>query len=114
LALTGAVTIIAALLPWASALGYTVEGTNGDGKITLVCGLVIVIAGMLIGFGHGLLWASITSLVFSAVVGLVGIVDIVQGVTVVNEYNGLVAIEAGLWLPLVVGLLGIGLSVVAL
>jgi hypothetical protein len=113
-AVVGLVIVVAALLPWASALGFTIDGTAGDGKITIACGVVVSIVGVLIGTGQGHLWTSITALVTTMIVGLVGLVDVVGGVTVVSYYNGLVAIESGLWLTLVAGLLGVGLSVVAL
>jgi hypothetical protein len=114
LAFVGLVIVLGALLPWASALGVSIEGTSSDGKITVVCGVVLAIMGVLIGAGQGYLWTSITSLAFALIAGLVALVDVAGGVSVVSYYHGLVAIESGLWLTLVAGLLGIGLSVVAL
>jgi hypothetical protein len=113
-AFIGLVIVLGALLPWASALGVSVPGTSSDGRITLVCGVIISIMGVLIGVGHGHLWTSATALAFALIVGLVALVDVAGGVTVVSYYHGFVAIESGLWLTLVAGLLCIGLSVVAL
>lgn len=114
LVVLGALISIAALLPWASAVGVTISGTNGDGKITLVCGLVVAVLGVIIGLGHGVLWTSITALTFSVIAGLIGLVDVVHGVHVVGEFDGLVVIEDGLWITLVAGLLSVGMSIVAL
>lgn len=91
------VVIVAAFLPWVSLLGISARGTDGDGAITLVFGLI----------GLGVLAYSskvfraakvpgkpsqISLIVLAALVALVGIVDM----------NGAAAI--GLYLTLFAGL----------
>lgn len=66
----GAASVIGSFLPWASVGPFSVNGTSGDGAITLVMGLIAV------GFAFRLPKFSKVILVLGALVALTGIYDI--------------------------------------
>lgn len=116
----GALTMVAAALPWASVLGTSIAGTRGDGKISLFCGAVIAILGVLIGLRQGRVWVSITACVFAVFVALIGLADIgnvssvADGSVTAILGDDAVTVGAGLWVTLVAGLAGIAVSIVGI
>ena len=57
-----ALTVISAVLPWATVLGISIKGTVGDGKLSIFCGAVLAVLGVLIGVRQGRLWVSIVAI----------------------------------------------------
>ncbi|MCU1658250.1 MAG: hypothetical protein JWO57_2906, partial [Pseudonocardiales bacterium] len=111
---TAMLTIVAALLPWATAFTISISGTTGDGNLTIFCAIVIAVAGLVIGLGEGRLWAAIVALIFSLFVLLIGFVDAADISRILNRYGGVGSIGAGLWLTVLAGALGVVLSIVAI
>lgn len=106
-ALVGAVVIVVgALLPWvtvSTAFGtISVSGTEGDGVITLVCG---VIAAALLVLGRGRKTAAILAMLVGGLVAAVGLYDLVNVSAAAADVNGLARASAGvgLWVTLVGG-----------
>jgi hypothetical protein len=115
----GVLTAVASLMPWATVFGISIGGTKGDGTLTVFCAVLISAMGLVIGLRQGLVWTSITALVFSALVILVALADIGninRFVTASSDTFGgdVVAIGPGLWLTLVAGILGLAVSIVAI
>ncbi|KQZ70633.1 hypothetical protein [Nocardioides sp. Root151] len=75
----GALAVVGALLPWASAGPFSVAGTNGDGIITLPLGIVAVAAGIVRGVATRpsgwQIAVPIVALVVGVLVGLIGVID---------------------------------------
>ncbi len=115
----GVLTAVASLMPWATFFGVSIGGTKGDGTLTVFCAVLISAMGLVIGLRQGLLWTSITALIFSALVTLVALADIgnvSRLVTATSDtfVGGAIRIGPGLWLTLVAGLLGLAVSIVAI
>lgn len=102
--------VIAAFLPWASLFGITVNGTDGDGGITIFLALVAGIMGVLAAL-QGKRWAAITAIVFGVLSFLVGLLNIldVSGTDIADTSIGI-----GLWLTALAGLLIIVFGVLSL
>jgi hypothetical protein len=83
-----AVAAVAAFLPWASFLGYTKYGIDGDGRITLALALI----GLVLAFQGWLGWLG--QLVLATIVGISGLID-------VSDAGSLAAI--GLYLTFLAG-----------
>lgn len=100
------VVIIAAFLPWASFLGVSASGIEGDGVITLIVG----IAGLaVLAFTSGLFMeprggkvADIALIVLAAIPALIGLIDTINA-------GGLAAI--GMYLTLIAGLVWLGAAI---
>jgi hypothetical protein len=100
---SGAAVAVGSFLPWATALGGLIEkrGTDGDGIITLVAGVVMLAAAFMylnsssrasrVIFGIG-----------SAVAAGVGVIDVID----VAGTDG-ISIGYGLWLVLLGGFAGV-------
>jgi hypothetical protein len=114
----GALMLLAAILPWATAGPLSLAGTEGDGAITLFFALIIGAMGLVIGLRQGRLWASILACALGAVTTITAIVDIGNVSNRANDFNdsfGLdVSVGSGLWLTLVTGIAATGLSVAAI
>ena len=90
-----AVVVIAAFLPWASVLGISARGTDGDGVITLIVALVGIVV---LAATSGLFRPEKTSgkvsqialIVLGAIVALIGIADM-NGVSAIGLYLTLFA-----------------------
>lgn len=96
----GVLTVLAALMPWASVGPFTVSGTSGDGTITLVLGLIGGALGLvraLATTARGRTAVPVTCLVLGSLITLVGLIDIVD---VASEAS----VGAGLVLTLLAGL----------
>jgi hypothetical protein len=89
---------LGAIGPWATALGMSVSGMNGDGKIFLAAAAVAAIA---------LLWKQAYR--FTAVLGVLAsigaIVDCVRLIDGVTEADGLAAPAWGIYLTVIGALL---------
>lgn len=114
----GALMLLAAILPWATAGSLSLAGTAGDGAITLFFAIAIGAIGLVIGLRQGRLWASIVACVLGALTTITALVDIGNVSTRANDFNdslGLdVSVGSGLWLTLVTGVAATGLSVAAI
>ncbi|MBM4402880.1 MAG: hypothetical protein FJ042_00590 [Candidatus Cloacimonetes bacterium] len=91
---------VAALLPWASAFGFTVSGISGDGILTLIL-FIICIALLLIKDKSRTLSVPFNFIVAGAggASGLVGLFDIYRMSELSLEIVGI-----GLWLTLIAGI----------
>lgn len=117
--------VIGALLPWAElsvpfgrGLSVQVNGTEGDGRITLALGIVVALAAVLAFLRHYLAtWAAIIALFASALLITIAIVDIVDVKRAAGDIR-LVFVEvevgSGLWLTLAAGVAGVCGAVVLL
>ena len=117
--------VIGALLPWAElsleqvpGLSARVNGTEGDGRITLALGIVIGLAAVLAFVSRRLvLWAAVLAVVASALLILISIIDIADVRRTANEPRLVfvnVRVGSGLWLTLVAGIVGVVAGVVLL
>jgi len=119
LAGTGAVALVAAVLPWAYVFGISIRGTdgNGDGNATLFFALVVVAMGIVIAAGAGRVWTAVVACVFSALIVLISLIDL-SDVTNVASNDGLggisVSVGIGLWLSLLAGLAALAVSIVGI
>jgi hypothetical protein len=117
----GALMLVGSVSPWATVQifgGIAVNGTDGDGVLTLVFAIVIAMMGVLIGVGHGRLWTSIVALIFAGLAALTAVVDIVD-ISRVYDGNAHVGSDAisvgfGLWLVAVAAGIGVVFSVLAM
>jgi hypothetical protein len=109
--------VLAGVLPWATVFGVSVYSADGDGGLVIGCAVIAGACGIVIGLGHGRLWASITATVFGLLIGLIGLIDTVNVNSVASSTDlppGVAAVGAGLWLTIVAGLLITGLGAVAI
>lgn len=115
----GVLTAVASLLPWAVFFGLSVDGTKGDGTVTVLCAVVISAIGLIVGLGHGLMWAPITSLGVAGLVTITALADIENVTRLVDSSPDsftpdAVTVGPGLWLTLIAGLAGIAVSALAM
>jgi hypothetical protein len=115
----GVLTAVASLLPWAVLFGVSVNGTGGDGTLTVLCAVIISSTGLIIGLGQGLLWAPIAACGCAVLVSLTALADIGNIGRFVDTSGGnfdagAITVGPGLWLTLIAGILGIAVSVVAM
>jgi hypothetical protein len=114
----GALMLLAAILPWATAGSLSLAGTEGDGAITLFFAVAIAAMGLLIGLRQGRLWASIVAAALGALTTITAIVDIGNVSNRANQFDDSfgvqVSVGSGLWLTLVTGIAATGLSVAAI
>lgn len=106
------VVIVAAVLPWASQHGSSVKGTSGDGEITILCAVVVGVAGLAIALRYGRRPVAVLATVFAALITLVGIVDVVHGNRITGGSSG-VSLGIGLWLTLVAGVVAVLVALAA-
>ncbi len=117
--------VIGALLPWAElsvtfgqGLSAQVNGTEGDGKITLALGIVVALAAVLAFLRHHLAtWAAVIALFASALLVTIAIVDIVDVKRTAGDVRLVfvdVEVGRGLWLTLAAGVVGVCGAVVLL
>jgi hypothetical protein len=119
---TAALSAAGSVTPWVQiqfgSLSQDVNGTVGDGKLTLVCAVAVAVTGLVIALRQGRLWASIVALVFAVFTVLIGLADLGSLNQLYGPTTGLpsdvFSIGFGLWLVIVGGLAGIVLSIVAL
>jgi hypothetical protein len=114
-----ALAAVAAVLPWATVFTRSFPGTDGDGVLVILCAIVLATCALVIGLGHGRLWASITPCVFAVFITLIGLVDLANVSNVVRSIDagflsGSVSVGAGLWLTTAVGMVAMGLSITAI
>lgn len=84
------VVALAAFLPWVTVFGFSVAGTEGDGKITLV---IAILGAVALAVRTGLLpqlkvpekVGLIASLVFAVLVALIGLLDM-NGAAAIGLY----------------------------
>lgn len=115
----GVLTAIASLLPWAVFFGLSVDGTKGDGTVTVLCAVVICAIGLIVGLGHGLMWAPITSLGVAGLITITALADIENVTRLVDSSPDsfspdAVTVGPGLWLTLIAGVAGIAVSGMAM
>ena len=113
--------VIAAFLPWATALGFlSVSGVNGgDGVITLLLGIVGIALSL---WGSGRILAApgnrlvlpLLSAIAGGIVMLVGIIDLVNIGSQIEDTSGLVSPGAGLVLTVVFGIAWFALAMTAI
>ncbi|HEV7192800.1 MAG TPA: hypothetical protein VGN35_06275 [Jatrophihabitantaceae bacterium] len=114
----GVLTAVASLLPWAVFFGVSINGTNGDGTLTVLCAVIISAVGLIIGLGQGLLWAPLTAMACAGLVTMTALVDIGSVDRFVPQAadtfsTDAVTVGPGLWLTLIGGVLGIGVAAFA-
>lgn len=86
--------VIGAFLPWVQVLGIGVAGTNGDGQITLVLGVIVVALSLL-----ARRWAAITVSVLGALSAVIAFADMTNAAAsgiYLTLAGGLVAACAGI------------------
>lgn len=115
----GILTAVASLLPWAVFFGLSVDGTKGDGTLTVLCAVIISAVGLIIGLGQGLMWAPITALGVAGLVTITALADIENVTRLVDSSPDsftpdAVTVGPGLWLTLIAGVLGIAVSGLAM
>ena len=90
--------MIGAIGSWATAFGvFSVAGTDGDGVIVLIAGLVV--GGMILlrhlkGSG---IWTLVVALLAAAIAAATSIYDMVNIQSAISDTHGLVSIGWGLW-----------------
>ena len=110
--------VIGALLPWArinlsfgpEGLSENVNGTEGDGVITLVLGILLGAVAVLALATHGVArWAAVVGIVAAAIMTAIAIIDIVDVNRTAGDIRPLVdvSVGSGLWVTLIAGLAGI-------
>jgi hypothetical protein len=114
LALIGAAVMgVGSVAPWATALGGTigVNGTTGDGKITLVCAIICAVATIAASNGgrSNLALAAIAALVG----GGVGLYDLLNISSLVGSTYGLAQIGWGLYAVVIGGAVALGAAFMA-
>jgi hypothetical protein len=115
----GVLLMIAAAMPWATVLSFSVAGTVGGGKATMFFGIVLAVFGLLIGLKQGRLWVSITACVVAALVVLIALGNM-GNITDVARNSGdrflgnSVSIGSGLYLTLLAGLAALVLSIIGI
>jgi hypothetical protein len=118
-------TVLGALLPWArvgvtfgdEGISANISGTEGDGVITLVLGLVLGgMAVLALATRRVATWAAVVALVAAAIIVAIAIFDIVDVNRTAGDIRPLidVTVGAGLWLTLIAGLAGIAGGVLML
>lgn len=97
----GGLTVLAAMMPWASIGPFTVSGTSGDGAITLVLGLIGAGLGLIRALsttaGRGRTAVPVTCLILGLLITAIGLFDIV-------DVSSEASVGAGLVLTLLAGL----------
>jgi hypothetical protein len=86
--------VIGAFLPWVQVLGIGVAGTNGDGQITLVLGLVVIVLSLLVKR-----WAAIAVAILGALCAIIAFADMTNAAAsgiYLTLAGGLVAAAAGI------------------
>lgn len=93
--------VISAFLPWASIEGLiTVNGTDGDGGITIVFAIIAAIMGIVAAL-KGKRWAGITAIVFGLLSFLVGLLNLLD----VNGQVIEISPGIGLFLTMLAGII---------
>jgi hypothetical protein len=115
----GILLVVAAAMPWATALDISVAGTKGGGVLTGFFGLVLAGFGVVIGVRQGLLWVPITSCVLASLVTIIALANMSSISTLADDDVTLpvdvhVRIGSGLWLTLVAGLAVLVLSIIGM
>jgi hypothetical protein len=100
----GAAVLIGSFLPWASAFGGLAEkkGTEGDGVITLVCGIAMLLLGYMWYKSGNRNW-KIAYIVAAGLAAIVAVIDIAD----VGGTEG-ISIGYGLWIVLIGAIAGLG------
>lgn len=108
--LFGAVVVIGSVMPWATAFGGALSkaGTDGDGAITLVLGLLIAAGGLAVGLARGRIWIAIVAALLGALVGVTAGIDLSDAQSKIGDLHGVVSVGAGLWVTLFGGILAFG------
>ena len=110
--------VVGALLPWAElrlervpGLSARVNGTEGDGRITLALGIIIGLAAVLAFVSRRLaLWAAVLAIVASVLLILIAVIDIADVRRTADEPRLVfvnVRVGSGLWLTLAAGIVGV-------
>ena len=110
--LGGVAVIIGSLLPWASvatAFGsITVNGTDGDGVLTLIAGAILAIAGVVkngaVGKASG---QNVLIILASIAAGLIAIYDMSNITTVADNPFASVSVGAGLYVVVIGAVIGL-------
>jgi hypothetical protein len=90
--------VIGALGPWATAFGLiSVAGTDGDGIIVLVAGLVVGAMALLRYLRGAGIWTLVVGLVAAGIGAVTSIYDMVNIQSAIGDSHGLVSIGWGLW-----------------
>lgn len=99
----GLAVLIGSFLPWATAFGGLAEkrGTEGDGVITLVCGIAMLVLGYLWYRSDSRNW-KIAYIVAAALAAVVAVIDVID----VGGTDG-VSIGYGLWIVLIGSVAGV-------
>lgn len=107
----GGLVVLAATLPWVEVafLGTraTKLGVDGDGRITLALGVVVVLLGLLVARGAGVLWTTVVAAAVGVVVAVVAAVDLADVRDLVGTHGAFdvtVDVGTGLVLTLAGGL----------
>jgi hypothetical protein len=121
LLIAGVVGVVGSISPWAKVnffVDIRVSGMQGDGKLTLVCALIVGVMGLLIVLRQGRLWTSIVALVFAAITVLIALIDVGD----INQLYGsgenlphnLISTAYGIWLVVIAGAAGVLAAIVAM
>jgi hypothetical protein len=89
--------ILGALGPWAKAFGVvSVSGTDGDGVLVLIAGLIV--GGAVLLHRHGTrVWAVVIGILAALVGAATSIYDLANIKSVVDDSSGFVTVGWGLW-----------------
>lgn len=111
LLIASAVGMIATFLPWASVMGFSVSGTEGDGWISFALFGIILILALLGNRTEPMTGGSFIFVVILFVLTLIlGIFEIYNINSSVDDTMGMVSVGMGVYLIIVVSLAGIFLA----
>ena len=96
--ISAGVMVIGAIGPWATALGvFSVAGTDGDGVIVLIAGLIVAGLVLLRTLRRARIWALVVAVLAAVVGAATSIYDMVNIQDAISNSHGLVSIGWGLW-----------------
>jgi hypothetical protein len=91
--------VIGAIGPWATAFGvFSVAGTDGDGAIVLIAGLVIGAMVLLRTLRQTRIWTLVVAVLAAVVGAATSIYDMANIQNAISNSQGLVSIGWGLWI----------------
>jgi hypothetical protein len=105
--------VLGAIGPWATAFGViSVAGTDGDGVIVLLAGLLIGAMVLLRYLRQGRTWTLVVALLAAVAAALTSIVDMADIQSSISNSHGLVSIGWGLWVDCIASVSAIAALVV--
>jgi hypothetical protein len=100
--------VVGALGPWAKALGgfVSVSGTDGDGTVVLIAGLVVVGIVALMRRKKRV-WMVVVGLLAAVIGAFTSIYDLANIKSVVDSSSGMATVGWGLWLDAIASVSGV-------